>query len=108
MMKITVIMPTYNDAESIKTSILSLFGQTYEDWELLIVDDGSTDDTGAVDLHTIANICAASTMSAILNAITVPLGESSYLVNVGDKTGKGIYYEFICQSFSNWLYHDNR
>lgn len=62
-----------------------------------------TDDTGAVDLHTIANICAASTMSAILNAITVPLGESSYLVNVGDKTGKGIYYEFICQSFQNWL-----
>ena len=48
MRKITVIMPTFNDAESIRTSLLSLFGQTYEDWELLIVDDGSTDDTGAV------------------------------------------------------------
>ncbi len=47
-MKITVIMPTYNDAESIKTSILSLLGQTYEDWELLIVDDGSTDPTNMV------------------------------------------------------------
>ena len=38
-------MPTYNDSESICASIDSLINQTYPNWELLIVDDGSTDNT---------------------------------------------------------------
>lgn len=38
-------MPTYNDSESICASIDSLMNQTYPNWELLIVDDGSTDNT---------------------------------------------------------------
>jgi glycosyltransferase involved in cell wall biosynthesis len=38
-------MPTYNRAEFLPSAFASIQGQTYSDWELIIVDDGSSDDT---------------------------------------------------------------
>lgn len=43
--KVSVILPTYNRAYIIKNSIRSILDQTYKDYELIIVDDGSTDET---------------------------------------------------------------
>ncbi len=45
---VTVLMATYNDAASIKAAVESIRTQTYTNWDLLIVDDGSTDDTPAI------------------------------------------------------------
>jgi len=42
---ISVIMPTYNRAYCIAKSIESVLNQTFSDWELIIVDDASTDNT---------------------------------------------------------------
>ncbi len=42
---ISVIIPTYNRAEIISRTIDNVFQQTCKDFELIIVDDGSTDDT---------------------------------------------------------------
>lgn len=42
---ISVIMPSYNTGKYISDSIKSVIDQTYPDWELIIVDDCSTDDT---------------------------------------------------------------
>ena len=42
---ISVIIPTYNRANLIRNTIQGVIDQTYTDWELLIVDDGSTDNT---------------------------------------------------------------
>lgn len=47
-MKISVIIPTYNRAYLLPRAIESVFMQSYEDWELIVVDDGSTDDTASV------------------------------------------------------------
>ena len=42
---ISVIMPAFNAANHIEETIASVRSQTYPDWELLIANDGSTDDT---------------------------------------------------------------
>lgn len=41
----SVVMPTYNQCTFIRRAILSLLKQTYEKWELIIINDGCTDDT---------------------------------------------------------------
>lgn len=47
-MKFSVIIPTYNRSNFISKSINSVIRQSYDDWELIIVDDGSTDNTKKV------------------------------------------------------------
>ncbi|MBR3610309.1 MAG: glycosyltransferase [Oscillospiraceae bacterium] len=42
---VSVIMPAYNMEKYIEEAVRSVIAQTYEDWELLIIDDGSIDDT---------------------------------------------------------------
>jgi glycosyltransferase involved in cell wall biosynthesis len=48
--KISVLMPAYNAAKYIYKAIASVLDQTYSDFELLIINDGSTDDTASVAL----------------------------------------------------------
>ena len=45
---VSIIMPTYNREDIIQNAINSVLKQTYENWELIIIDDGSTDNTLSV------------------------------------------------------------
>ena len=48
MPKVSVIVPVYRAEKYIKECIESIINQTFEDFELLLVDDGSPDNSGAI------------------------------------------------------------
>ena len=52
-MRFSVIIPLYNKAPYVAKAIGSVLAQTYTDYELIIIDDGSKDDSFAIALKAI-------------------------------------------------------
>lgn len=44
----SIIIPAYNVAKHIEQTLLSVYKQTVEDFEILVIDDGSTDGTNEI------------------------------------------------------------
>lgn len=45
---VSIIMPAYNAAATLQGAVLSVLSQTHDAWELIVVDDGSTDGTASM------------------------------------------------------------
>ena len=61
--EISIIMPVYNGAKFLKEGLESVKNQTFKNWELIAVDDGSTDnskeilDSLTADYETTSYLC---------------------------------------------------
>lgn len=91
--KISVIIPTYNRAKLINRSLSSVLNQTYNNIEIIIIDDGSTDNT-----KKIINKIKDNRIKYIKLKINKGPG---YARNIGIKKSKG---EFISDDF----YHKDK
>ncbi|HEV2619783.1 MAG TPA: glycosyltransferase family A protein [Acidobacteriaceae bacterium] len=56
MPKVDVIIPSYNTAKYLPIALESVISQTFADWRIVLVDDGSTDDTAEVVAPYIARL----------------------------------------------------
>ena len=95
MIKFSLIMPTYNDAISIVETLDSIISQTYKNWELIIIDDGSKDNTKELikkytekyDIENRINYYYqenADQLNAILNACDKIKGNYIYVIHSDD------------------------
>ena len=91
---VSIIMPAYNCADFIADSIRSVLAQTYTNWELLIVDDCSTDRT--------AEVIASFTDSRIRYQRNNQNRRCAYTRNEAIKIAKGRYIAFL-DSDDLWL-----
>lgn len=85
MPKVSIVLPTYNGSKYIRESINSVIEQTYSDWELIIVNDCSTDDTPAI-INQYVNI--DKRIHVINNVINQKLPMS---LNMGFRIARGEY-----------------
>jgi len=69
---ISVVMPAFNSARFIRPAIESVLGQTFRDFEFIIIDDGSTDDT----LKIIQDYAAKDQRIVILSHLNKGMGRS--------------------------------
>ncbi|MDO4160916.1 MAG: glycosyltransferase family 2 protein [Prevotellaceae bacterium] len=84
---ISIIIPSYNRAHLIKRALKSVTSQTYDDIEIIVVDDASTDNTAEV----------VKTLNVPnLNYIKLPKNEGAcHARNVGIEHAKGEYISFL-------------
>lgn len=86
MCKISIIMPVYNKEKYVQKAIDSVIAQTFTDWELIMIDDGSTDLS--------FEICRQYKDERI-HLIRVENGGVSRARNIGLKNAKGEYITFL-------------
>ena len=59
---VSVIIPVYNVLPYLREALDSIINQTYKNLEILIVDDGSTDGSGAVAFSAVFAVCVPAVM----------------------------------------------
>ncbi len=87
---ISIVVPVYNREELVKISIESLLLQTYDNWEMLLVDDGSTDNTVEVIKKYAAN---DSRIKVFIR--NTPIKGGNVCRNIGLKNATGKFVIFL-------------
>jgi glycosyltransferase involved in cell wall biosynthesis len=91
---VTVVIPTWNRLPLLREAVASVIAQTYPAWELVIVDDGSTDGTAA---------WVRSLGDPRVRLLEVPrLAHVGRLRNLGARAGRGALVSFL-DSDDEWV-----
>ncbi|AYE88245.1 glycosyltransferase [Sulfitobacter sp. D7] len=86
--EISVIVPIYNVADHVGSCIASLLGQTFTDFEVLMIDDGATDDSAA-------RAQAVAGNDPRFHLISQENGGLSAARNTGLEAARGAYIAFV-------------
>ncbi len=92
---VSVVIPAYNAAQTLKATVQSVFEQTVQDFEIIIVDDGSKDDTVAV---------ARSIEDSRVKVVAQANGGAAAARNAGIKSAKGKYVAML-DADDLWMPH---
>jgi len=87
-MKVSIITPCYNAAEYITNTIVSVQQQTCSDWEMIIVDDGSTDNSAEI-------VKQISQQDSRIKLIQKENGGSASARKLGLSIAQGEYIQFL-------------
>lgn len=91
---ISVVIPLYNKEKSITTTLESVFAQSYTDYEIIVVDDGSTDN-GATVVENIITKCLMSNVKCQIRLISKPNGGVCSARNMGIEEARGEYIALL-------------
>lgn len=95
---VTVVIPTYNRTETLPRAINSVINQSYSNWELYIIDDGSTDNTKELIQR---EYSSDSRIYFVERPVSRPKGANSCR-NIGAEEGSGKYVAYL-DSDDEWL-----
>lgn len=96
-MKISVIVPVYNSDKYIERCIRSIIFQTFKDWELILINDGSTDKSGIIcELY--------ANLDKRIKVIHKSNSGVSLTRNIGIEKAKGEYITFV--DSDDWIEPD--
>ena len=87
MVKLSVIIPVYNAEETIEKCLNTLLNQTFNEYELIVINDGSTDNTS-----NILDKFKKNKNIVIINKQNEGIGKAR---NIGIKEARGEYITFV-------------
>lgn len=85
---VSVVVPAFNAASTIGSTLSSIANQTYRSLDIIVIDDGSTDETAAIARH----FCLSE---ARMRVIAQPNGGVAAARNAGIRASKGEFVAFI-------------
>lgn len=97
MPQVSIIMPAHNAAKTIRESIDSVLSQTFKDWELLVINDSSTDET----VRIVSEYVEKDSRIKLLHT-DKSVGKPFYPRNIGIQNAAGRFIAFL-DSDDIWL-----
>lgn len=98
-MKVSILLATYNSSRFLREQLDSLFTQTFQNWDLIIRDDGSTDDT----LEIIEEYRQQHAKVRLIVDVAKKVGAKESFMRLLEKTDSDYY--FFCDHDDIWLPH---
>ncbi len=98
MTRVSIIIPCHNSVSTLPDTLRSVVGQTFMDWEIIAINDGSTDDTRAM-------LDKYAAKDPRIRVVDGPGGGASAARNIGLKAAKG---EIIAFLDSDDIWHKDR